>query len=140
MSSQQQGSDQWTEPAKGGGTPIATGYALVEDGGEYVLEASTYPDAELVDWHAAGLEYEMLITSDPYVIVDVGGGVLTPAASGTAAAILVDDDGGLVASTDLTLDEAGAYYAAANGSIVAARFYAPRKRFVGVRSVIRAFP
>jgi hypothetical protein len=131
-------SNLWTEPANGGGTPTSTGLYLVLVGGEYVLRSRVTPDAELVDWHQAGSVFEMVITGSPYVIID-NAGVLELSASGTAAAILVDDAGGLVLSTDLTLNAAGAFYPAANGNIVAARFDDTRLRFVQANDVIYTY-
>lgn len=126
-----------------GGTDSAlpiSAFLQLNGSSELVPATTGQQDAELVDWHNAGAEYECLLTGAPYVIVDVGGGVLTPAASGTAAAILIDDGAnGLVASTDLTQTPAGAYYQSVNGSIVAARFDAPRVRLIQSGSTIGSF-
>lgn len=137
--SQLAGAALYSEAPTGGGTPSVAPMGFVEDGAEYVLEETTEPDAELVDWHNDGAEYELLITSEPYIIVD-NGGVLELATSGTPAAILIDDDGDLVLSTDVTGLPAGAFYPAANGDIVAARFDHPRTRLVQIGSTTFSYP
>lgn len=130
----------WFEPPgadDGDESPIPAWLQL--DGSEYVVATDAPKDASLLDWHNDGAEYEMVITGSPMVQIDSGGGVVTVAASGTPFAILIDDAGGLVASTNLALEEAGAYYAAANGSIVAVRFDANEVKLTQAGTTVRSY-
>lgn len=104
---------------------------LQEDTGVYGLATTGPEDAACIDWHGDGLVAELVITGSPYVLVDVGGGVISPASSGTVAAILIDDgSGGLRQSTDLDEAEAGHFYLAGNGDLVAVRDDAARLQFI----------
>lgn len=104
-----------------------------ESGGEYVIATTGSQDAALVDWHDDGLEYELLITSDPYVMIDSGGEIV-PSATGTPVAIWIDDPlnpgEGLLLSDDLTQTAAGAFYLSANGTLVLARFDAAKMQLL----------
>lgn len=101
--SQPQGSDRWQEPSANGGTPTATGIALIKDGSDWDLGTAA-PEGALVDVVGDG-NYRIIDLTPNYLVLS--GGDYAVSATAPADAILVeDDDGNITLSTDLLDAEA----------------------------------
>lgn len=105
---------------------------------EYVTAGDQ--DAILYNWKFDRDTYDFIVLANRYVLVDDGSGRPTPAASGTEFAILIAyGDDGLQLSTDLTQEEAGAFYLDTLGRLVPVRFDSPQMDAFLVGTTVRTY-
>lgn len=142
MSKQPNSSGLWTEEGPAAATTMDEAHIVEESAGAFTVELVSLGRsraAQLIDWHGNRAQYEMLITSRPLIVID-NAGVLELATVGTPAAHLADDGiGGMQLTTDFTRESVGAFYEAANGTIVAARVDANEVGLVQIGSEVRTY-
>lgn len=140
---QQPGGSQWVEP-KGTAVGATMGEVHIVSNGSGGLKFEPVSEgnprlAQFLDFHGDRTRYRLVLTSAPWVIIDVAG-KLQFAASGTPAAILMDNGaGGLRLTADLTQTPAGAVYEDVRGRLIVARFDCWKLGFVLLGTTIRPF-